>query len=90
MLDAVPSEVGTINLADRLANLLSGLAPTWSEVKCAAYASHSWQVLEATRATHGGLQQSIRDALRGNLWGRYLLSADPTHSPGRQKDRTHA
>lgn len=83
MLGIAPAEVRTIKLADRLANLLSGPAPTWSEAKCAAYANHSWQVLEAARSTHDGLQQSIRDALQGKLWERYRLSGNPAHSPGR-------
>lgn len=74
MLGYAPTEVRTIKLADRLANLLSGPAPTWSQAKCAAYAHHSWQVLEAARSTHDGLQQSIRVALLGSIWGRYLLS----------------
>lgn len=72
MLSGAPAEVRTIKLADRLANLLSGPAPAWSAAKCAAYAHHSWQVLEAARSTHDGLQQSIRTALTGNIWGQYL------------------
>lgn len=83
MLGVAPSEVRTIKLADRLANLLSGPAPGWSEAKCAAYANHSWQVLEAARSTHKGLQQSIRDALLGVQWARYQIQRDSAYSPGR-------
>lgn len=74
MLQYAPIEVRTIKLADRLANLLSGPAPTWSKAKCAAYAVHSWQVLEAARLTHDGLQQSIRSVLLGSVWGQYQPS----------------
>lgn len=76
MLAVAPSEVRTIKLADRLANLLSGPAPTWSEDKCAAYASHSWLLLEATRSSHAGLQQSMREVLQGKQWGQYLRPED--------------
>ena len=71
MLGYAPAEVRTIKLADRLANLLSGPAPTWSKAKCAAYARHSWQLLQAAQRTHDGLQQSIRSVLMGSVWGQY-------------------
>lgn len=83
MLEYAPTEVRTIKLADRLANLLSGPAPTWSQAKCIAYAHHSWQVLEATRLTHDGLQQSIRSVLLGSVWGQYRPQWNFMHSLGK-------
>lgn len=74
MLGYAPAEVRTIKLADRLANLLSGPAPTWSKAKCAAYAHHSWQLLEVAQLTHDGLQLSIRSVLLGSVWGQYQPS----------------
>lgn len=72
-----PEEVQTIKLADRLANLLSGPAPTWNSAKCTAYARHSRQLLHATGTPHAELHRSILAALDASPWKEFGQTCEP-------------